>query len=361
MPKKNQKQKQTSPSPRNKKKPAQKTPPKQDTMLDRYLTKTKRLFARREPDVQRSKGGARMLQTPVRYWYNPLTWRHRRPVPNYKRLSKARILFWTILKQMWHNKKLYGGIIVIYGILDMILVRGLSGSNNLSALKTALDGIFHGIGGKLVGSGLSFTYLLATSGSGNTNTSGVYQGILLIACSLAFIWALRQVIAKNRVRIRDSFYLGMYPIVPFMLVFVLICVQLLPLALGGGAYSTVLNNNIVVNFWEKALAFLIFLILALWSLRMVTASIFALYIVTLPDMTPMRAYRSARDLVYGRRLYIWRKLIFLPVVMFLLSAIIELPLIYFITPLAQWAFFVLSMFALPVAHGYLYNLYRELL
>lgn len=357
MPKKNTQKKTTSK--KSKKAPATVTssPAKRPSVL----TNIKHVFSRRSPTVSRNKAGTRILQAPSRYWYNPLTWRHRPPVPRYKPLPKARKLFWVVLKQLWANRILFGGIIVIYGILNLVLVKSLSGSSNLVSMKSALDGIFHGVGGKLFGSTISFTYLLATSGSGNTTTSGIYQAILLLACSLAFIWALRQIIAKRKVRIRDSFYLGMYPVVPFILVFLVICIQLIPLAVGGAAYIAVLNNNIVVGLWEKLLALLIFILLGLWSLRMLTASLFALYIVTLPDMVPLQAYRSARQLVYGRRLLIWRKLIFLPLILLLLSIAIEIPLIYFLTPIASWAFFIISMLTLPIVHGYFYNLYREML
>jgi len=189
----------------------------------------------------------------------------------------------------------------------------------------------------------------------------VYQSILLLVCSLAFIWALRQTLAKQKVRVKDSFYRGMYPLVPFVLVCMLISLQIVPLVVGGSLYSLVITNGIAVQVWEKVLWLTLFVVLAWWSLRMVTASIFALYIVTLPDMTPLRAYRSARQLVHRRRLLIWRKLTFLVVALLLLAIVIELPLILFLTPLATWVFFVLSMAALPIVHGYLYNLYREML
>jgi hypothetical protein len=141
----------------------------------------------------------------------------------------------------------------------------------------------------------------------------------------------------------------------------LLGLQLVPLAIGGGLYSAVIGNGIAVHLWEKAFWLLLFIGLGFWSLRMITASIFAIYVITLPDMTPLRAYRSAKQLVYGRRLLLWRKLIFLPVVLLVLAAAIELPLIFFLTPVAVWIFFGLSMVALPVVHGYLYNLYRAML
>src|SRR6185369_11168426 len=115
--------------------------------------------------------------------------------------------------------------------------------------------------------------------------------------------------------------------------------QLVPFAVGGAAYSTVLTAGIAVSAFEKTLWFMLFVLLGLWSFRMVTASIFALYIVTLPDMTPLRAYRSARQLVHGRRLLLWRKLLFLAVALLLLAAIIEIPLILFATSWAVFAAF----------------------
>jgi hypothetical protein len=308
-----------------------------------------------------SKSNPRQLHLPKRIWYKPLTWRFSPPVPNYKPLPKARILFVRVCKQLWQNKKLFGGIVAVFGILNIALVRGLSGSNNLSLLKTTLDSAFHGVTGKITSSAVSFAYLLATSGSASAQDSSAYQYLLLTVCSLAFIWALRQVIAKHKVRVRDSFYLGMYPVIPFLLVILCIGVQLLPMVLSGALYALVVANQIAIGFGEKALFFLFFVAMSYWSLRMVTSSVFATYIATLPDMTPMRALRSAKQLVYGRRLLIWRKLIFLPGVLLLVAAAIEIPLILFATWLAPWVLFLLGMIALPLVHSYLYNLYREML
>ena len=37
------------------------------------------------------------------------------------------------------------------------------------------------------------------------------------------------------------------------------------------------------------------------------------------------------------------------------------PIIIVLTPLAQWVFFLLTMFTLVAIHAYMYTLYRELL
>lgn len=306
-------------------------------------------------------GRPRKLEVPKRIWYKPLTWRNRPPVPAYKPLPKARKLFTAALRQLWSQKKLFGGIVIIYGALNLLLVHGFGGNGDVTNIKALLDSLVHGFGGRLTSAAATFLTLLASSGGTQSEVSSVYQTLLLLVFSLAFIWALRQTLAKHKVRVRDSFYQGLYPLAVFFLVFLLLCVQLLPLVLGSSLYGTVVSNGIVVYWWEKAIFIAVFALAALWSLRMVTASIFALYIATLPDMTPLAAYRSARQLVYGRRLLIWRKIIFLPVVLVLLAALVEVPLIFLFTPAAVWMFFVLGIVALPVVHGYLYNLYREML
>jgi hypothetical protein len=303
----------------------------------------------------------RRLHLPKRVWYKPLTWRFSPPVPTYKPLSKARVLFVYVLRQMWRNKKLFGGIVAVYGVLNLLLVRSISGSSDLTMFKTTLDSALHGFGGKIATSVASFSYLVATSGSGSAQISGVYQYLLLLICSLAFIWALRQVLAQRKVRVRDAFYSGMSPLIPFVFVVFIIGIQLLPLVMSSALYSLVVANGIAVGWWERLLFLVVLLAAAIWSLRMITSSVFAAYAVTLPGMTPLRAIREAKKLVYGRRLLLWRKLLFLPIVITVLAILIEIPFILFLTPLAPWLFFVISMLALPITHGYMYTLYREML
>jgi hypothetical protein len=263
-----------------------------------------------------------------------------------------------ILKNNW---KLFLGITLIYGILTIILVRGIGGSLNLSQLKSSLTSGFSGSLASLGTATALFTYLVGSAGASGNPAGGTYQTLLIIIVSLATIWALRQVLADNAVRIRDSFYNGMYPLIPFILILLVIGLQLIPLLLGSWLYSTVISNNIAATSPEKVIWFLIFILLAILSLYMICSSLFALYIVTLPDMTPVKALRSARQLVLHRRWIVIRKIIFLPLALLIIVALIIFPLILFLTAAAEWVFFFLSMFLLIVVHAYMYSLYRELL
>jgi hypothetical protein len=58
---------------------------------------------------------------------------------------------------------------------------------------------------------------------------------------------------------------------------------------------------------------------------------------------------------------VMRKVISLPLILLLVAAVIMVPIIIVITPLAQWIFFILTIFSLTATHTYMYNLYRELL
>jgi hypothetical protein len=265
------------------------------------------------------------------------------------------------LKLLRQNWKLFLGITLVYGLLTIILVRGFGGSLNLSELKANLQ---NGISGSLSSFSTAatlFTYLLGSSGTSSTPAGGVYQSLLIIVMSLVVIWSLRQVLASQKIGVRDGFYKGMYPLVPFILVLFVIGLQLVPFAVGSWVYGTVINNGIAVTTPEKLVWLIIFFLLVLLSLYMLCSSLFALYIVTLPDMTPMKALRSARQLVLHRRWTVLRKIIFLPISLLVLGAIIMFPLILWLTPLAEWVFFLLTMFVLVVVHTYMYSLYRELL
>lgn len=262
---------------------------------------------------------------------------------------------------MWQNKDLFIGITLLYGLLNLLLVQGLASNTDVGNLKHSLNQLFTGNVGSLVSAAGVFVILVGSAGNGSSQTAGAYQLILGLITSLAVIWALRQILAGKKIRVRDAYYRGVYPLVPFVLVLIVIGLQLIPLLIGATLYSIVMTGGIAVLAVEQILWALLFLVLALFSLYMICSSLFALYIVTLPDMTPMKALRSARELVRYRRWMVLRKILALPVMLFIAAAIIMVPIIVWLTPLAQWVFFLLTMAALVVVHSYMYTLYRELL
>lgn len=297
--------------------------------------------------------GYRHLPNKTKRWH----WHREKRPTDLKRIPGAVQITKKAALVLWNHRGLFLSLAVIYGLLNLLLVQGLANSSDISTLKTELSKANFGS----VVSGVSIFAVLAGSSGSSSSAAGTYQVFLLIITSLAVIWSLRQVMSGQKIRIRDAYYQGMYPLIPFILVLLMIMVQLLPLAIGAGLYNTVITNLIAVNAFEKIIFLLIFLALAYWSVYMVCSSLFALYIATLPNMTPIKALKSAKQLAKFRRLSIFRKLLFLMLILLVVSAVIMLPIILWITPLARWVFFILAILELLFAISYLYAVYRELL
>lgn len=306
---------------------------------------------------QTSNAQTRKLQKPS---YKSLRLHKRIRHPAEKLPSSFR-LFKRSLRHVIKHWRVFLGITVVYLLLVLVLVKGFAAGTNVAELKTSLQEVFTGTAGQLTSSLALLSVLIGDAGSASSDVANAYQSVLLVLASLAIIWALRQTHAANKVTVKDSFYKGMYPLIPFLLVLFVIGLQFIPLLVGNFIYGIVIGNGLAVSGAEKVIWALLFFLLALLTFYMVSSSVFALYIVTLPDRLPLQSLRSAREVVRYRRWTVLRKVLFLPVLLLLGAVVIMLPVILWLTIAASWIFFILSTLALVVAHSYLYTLYRELL
>jgi len=270
-------------------------------------------------------------------------------------------LFKSSLKHLWTHKRVYIGIGLIYLLLTLILVRGFIFTSDIGLAKDTVQELFSGFGGQLAGS-VTVLSLLVESSNPSGTAGSFYQSAILLLISLVMIWALRQTHAGQSITVKDAFYKSMYPLIPFLLVLIVIGLQMLPLLAGNFLYSaTIASGEIALGALEKGLWGALCLLLATLSVYLVSASAFAMYIVTLPDMTPMVALRSAKNLVQFRRWMVIRKVLFLPFILIIVGAVIMLPVIMIAAPVAEIVFLLLTTVLLMTAHSYMYALYRELL
>jgi len=308
--------------------------------------------------IEKSKTAkVRKLKTPQHRSFR----RSKRIRHAYTKLPSAFGLFRQSLSLLRRNWRTLGGIVLIYGFLQVILVGGLNSGLKLDKLKDSLPIGIGGVQEQLLTGVALFSILLSSAGGSDDAGKSVYQLLLVLVVSLAVIWALRQIQAGHKPKVKEAFYRGMYPLIPFILVLLVILLQLLPVALGSYLFGAVMSGGIAVTALEQVLWTLLFASLLLLSAYMACSSIFALFIVTLPDMTPMKALRSARQLVLHRRWLVIRKVLFLPLAVLLLMAVVIIPIIIFLTPLTEPVFFVLSMAVLALIISYMYTMYRELL
>ena len=260
---------------------------------------------------------------------------------------------------IYKNNKVFMVSTFLYFILSLVFVRGLSATINVLQVKNNYIG--NGGTGGLASNITALGYIFGTSFSGGSASSSVYQSLLYVIFSLVFIWLLRELYKNNKVTIRDSFYKSQYPFIPFIIVMFYIVIELIPAIIGLLLYETVSTNGIASNPIEKIAWILVLLIFIFITAFLITSTIFAIYIVTLPNMRPFQAIKASWKLVKKRRLLIFRKLIFLPIFLFLSISIINVIFIALIPQIADYVYFALSAIALVVFHSYIYSLYRDLI
>lgn len=258
-----------------------------------------------------------------------------------------------VLRKNW---QILGGIVLVYLVLNVVFASGIS---NLSSTVNDIKNNLNTGGSSTIGTALSgFGGLVASSGTSSSASGSILQTVLIVLESLVIIWALRQLLADKTITVKQSYYNSTVQLLPFLLVIGMIILQLIPLAIGSSLASAIFANSsgaIIV------ISGVVFALLAAWSLYLLSSSVFALYIVTLPGMQPLQALRSAKNLVRFRRWSVIRRLVFLPILILAAMCLIIVPLIVFATVLVAPVFYALSMLSLLFIHTYLYSLYRGLL
>jgi len=248
-------------------------------------------------------------------------------------------------------------LIVIYFLVSLIFVQGLGSSIDIANLKQ----LFHsGYVHSSLATGLS-TLFIIVGNSNSTNNQSFAQPLLLIVASLAMIWIIRGSANNRRVPLRDAVYKSLTPLIPFILMFLLMAVDLLPLILGSYLINVMFSNSLAPILIEQIAVIIIGVALIGLSVWLLIPSVFSLYIVTLPDMRPVQALRSAWGLVKNRRTLLLGKIIYIILFLLLVDVLITFLFVLLFSSVSGLIYFLISIICLLIFHSYMYNLYRELL
>lgn len=280
---------------------------------------------------------------------------HGQNIPSWWILFKKALL---LLRVNWRPLSIF---FIVFAVFNLLFIRGFESIINTDLINETLTEIVDEENIGLAGGFTAFGLLLNSSGVAQGEITQLYQSILLLIGSLAVIWLFRQQQANNKVTMKQAFYRGMYPLVPFFLIVLVIGLQLLPALVGNFLFQTVVQADLIVGSLELFVWIMLLFLTFLLSLYMLAGSIISLYIVTLPEMTPMIALREARELVRYRRTKIVFRMIALILVMAVILFVVVLPIIFFAPIVAEWIFFALTILAIPFTHAYMFSLYRELL
>jgi len=238
-----------------------------------------------------------------------------------------------VRQTLWKNRKIFTLLIVAYAALTIAMV-GITSQESYATLvetiKSTSADAFAGFFGELGRAGL----LLASATTGGladslTDTQQVYAGIIILLTWLTSVWLLRNILAGHKVKLRDGLYNASSPILSTVLVALVLLIQMLPVALAFIGYSAATATGLLDGGVEAMLFWFAAGLLCLTSLYFATSTIFALIIVTLPGMYPLRAIKIAGDLITGRRIRILLRFIWMLALTILLWALIMIPVIIF--------------------------------
>jgi hypothetical protein len=236
-----------------------------------------------------------------------------------------------VWRSLWRERKLFGLLAATYAVLSGLLV-GIASQDVYTQLGDTLNqtsgNLFQGSWSAVSKAGLLFTTAIS-GGLNTTPTEGqqVYGALISLMTWLTTVWLLRNILAGQKVRLRDGLYSSGAPILSTFLVGLVVLVQLLPLALALIGYSAAQSSGLLAGGVEAMLFWAAAGLLALLSVYWATSTIIALVVVTLPGMYPYQAIKTAGDLVIGRRTRILMRLLWSIVITLIIWAIIMIPII----------------------------------
>ncbi|MDB5179443.1 MAG: hypothetical protein JWN12_75 [Candidatus Saccharibacteria bacterium] len=281
----------------------------------------------------------------------------------------------SVNKTLWQHKKVFIWLAVVYAVLSSILV-GIGSQDTYNSLTSTLQDtgnqIFQGNLGQIGQAALLF----ASIGSSGLNASPteaqqIYIVFLGLLIWLTTVWLLRSLLAGHKVKMRDGLYSAGAPIIATLLVALVLIVQLIPIGLAAIGYAAASSTGLLNGGVAAMLFWFAAGLLAIMSLYWITSTFFALIIVTLPGMYPMKALKTAGDMVVGRRLRILLRILWMMGGIIVAGAVILIPIILIDTglthifpaianaPVVPIALMVFSVVTFIWAASYIYLLYRR--
>lgn len=280
-----------------------------------------------------------------------------------------------VWRTLWKYKATFAGLAAIYAVISGVLVGFASQATytQLAELIRSSSGeVFTGNVGKI---GEAGTLLLASLTGGInpslTDAQQLISSLLVLFAWLTTVWLLRAFLAGQTPKLRDGFYNSGAPFIPTLLLFVVLLLQLIPAMLATIGISAAMPTGLISQGVEGMLFWSVVGLLAVLSLYWMTSTLIAMVVVTLPGMYPLKALKTAHELVVGRRLRIVLRIVWLLFITGLMWAVIMIPIIILDAwlkglwssiewlPIVPTALLVASSVSVVWIASYIYLLYRK--
>lgn len=282
-----------------------------------------------------------------------------KPVPSAWSLWKESLSF---IKQHWKKITIF---LLVYMSLYIVFVRGLGSAIDFNNIKESISENGESVNG-LIRSFIFFSVLVSTSNAVSSDVAAAYQSILFVIGSLAFIWLIRSLHAKNNkdIRVKDSFYRGMHPLIPFIAVLIILGLETIPLSISAYFLNAALATP-GVTFVETVIFVFLSALISMISLYLLSGTWPAIYIVTLAGAEPWKSIKAANKLISVSRWYVMRRLFGLVFLLFITAVVLVIPLLLVLPEgyeyIAEAGFFLYLLISFSLAHISLYKLYKSML
>jgi hypothetical protein len=280
----------------------------------------------------------------------------------------------SVAKTLWQHKTLFGLLTLVFAVLSGAVV-GIASQDTYSAITDGLSEASSTLGSDpnqiAVVAGLIGTALTGGINQTLTQTQSTYASLLGLMTWLTTVWLLRNILAGNKVKLRDGLYNASAPILSTFLVTLVLILQLLPMAIAFIGYAAASASGLLAGGVEAMLFWIAAGLLVVLSMYWITSTLIALVIVTLPGMYPMKALRTAGDIAVGRRMRLLLRLIWLAGTIVVTWIVIMVPLVllnawinsvwtaFSSVPMLPVALVVMSSLTVVWSSAYVYLLYRK--
>lgn len=284
----------------------------------------------------------------------------------------------STLKILFKNWKIFGGLLIIIVVMNMLFV-GLMSESTYQTVQDAIDEssevLQYGEVGRVAKSAMLLVSTLATGGltKGMTEVQQVFAFFFAAVTILVTVYFLRHLLAGNHPRIRDGLYNALAPLISTMMVLLLVFVHMIPIFIFIIVYSTALATDFLSQPLYAFLFWLFGSLLILLSAYLLPGSILAVCATTVPGIYPMQAVRATTDLIRGRRTKFIIRIFFGLLFLAVIWVVIMLPLIWLDLVLKQnvdWLegvpfislmLQIMTTFSVIYATSYIYLFYRRML
>lgn len=269
---------------------------------------------------------------------------------------KKQISFITIAKKTWLEISSFWrpllGVTATYAALYFVFVMSFQLNNNVKQLLSTTTG-------KLPQAFSVITDSMFNSYSGaQSDATTLIQILLFVVATLALVWTLRRLQNLQKAGIRDAFYEGPARLVPVLIVSLILMLTFIPALFGSTILSYALSSG--SGGLEIIVASIISLALIFASLLLFVMYWPAFYIVTLPQMYPLKSLKAAAKVTKKYRLSILRKFVMLGIVCILALFIVILPIALIAPIIVPYLLYFVIFGIFMVGQVFLFELYRSL-